>query len=213
MGNVYEQLLTYLAIFVKKYFSMEISSNIAVAIASIGSFLTATIALIISVRQIRVRKYEIKRAYYCEVLDWYSTSVKILVELRYLLQLGESEYKAKKDNLLSHLSSQIEIGRFYFPNIKANHGTEKPTAYQGIRSNVLDTLVFSFNLFCRKDAQKHVSSLEKLQREFTSIVFEILSPAKQVMEIYDITNTRYYKDRRIEYFLKNNPKNIKQILQ
>jgi hypothetical protein len=130
-------------------------TNIAVAIASTGSFLTAIIALITSLRQTRVRKYEIKRAYYCEVLQWFSDSTATLIKLRYLLQHNPSGYEKQKDDLLSHLSSKIEIGRFYFPNLAYDYGTEKPVAYQGLRHNVLDFLVFSFDLFMRNDAATH----------------------------------------------------------
>jgi hypothetical protein len=50
-----------------------------------------------------------------------------------------------KNELLSQLSSLIEIGRLYFPNIdkKDNFGKEKPKIYQGHRNLVFVFLVYS----------------------------------------------------------------------
>lgn len=159
---------------------------------AIGSLLTAVVAIIISLRQMKVHKYEVKHAYYCEILQWFSDCTETLIKLRHLPLQGHVESTRQKDELLCHLSALIETGRFYFPNIKsANRNSMKPAAYKGIRHDVLNKLVRSYELF--KASIPNIEATEQLRREFTSLIFEILSPAKQIVEISVITNTRFYK--------------------
>ena len=94
------------------------NAEILAKIATIGSFVVAVSALIFSYLQSRFRKHEIKRAYYCEVLEWYSKTISILSNLNYCLKNSHAKFAEKRDQLLPMLSTQIEIGRFYFPNKK-----------------------------------------------------------------------------------------------
>ena len=99
-------------------------AEILAKIATIGSFVVAVSALIFSYLQSRFRKHEIKRAYYCEVLEWYSKTISILSNLNYCLKNSHAKFAEKRDQLLPMLSTQIEIGRFYFPNKKNGYGNE-----------------------------------------------------------------------------------------
>ena len=100
------------------------NAEILAKIATIGSFVVAVSALIFSYLQSRFRKHEIKRAYYCEVLEWYSKTISILSNLNYCLKNSHAKFAEKRDQLLPMLSTQIEIGRFYFPNKKNGYYKE-----------------------------------------------------------------------------------------
>ncbi len=110
-----------------------------------------------------------------------------------------------KEELLAKLSAKIEVGRFYFPNVDRadGFGLHKPRAYQGYRNLVLDFLVFSYQLFERDDAVEHLGLAEKLQRYFTTYVFELLDPKNFLKETEKLTNRKFSKDHSIEDLLKN----------
>lgn len=83
--------------------------------------------------------------------------------------------------MLAKLSSLIESGRFYFPNIdrKDGFGKQKPIAYQGYRNVILDFLVYEYQLFEKDDYVQYLKHAESLQRLFTSYVFQYLEPSKK----------------------------------
>ncbi|TGE08438.1 hypothetical protein [Hymenobacter fodinae] len=201
------------------------------AIGSILSALVAIAALIYSYYQsktslsyaysqadheAKLKRYEIKRDYQNVILRWFSETTKILIELRLLLTSKydvsgvEYEYELKKANLLSMLSSQIEIGRLYFPNIDKGDGfgDKKPRAYRGYRNLTLDFLVFSYNIFLSKDVCKYEHHLVRLQREFTSIICEILNPEEFLNEVKKHSEKYFSHNLSYEEFLKRDPNNI-----
>ena len=188
------------------------NAELLAKIATIGSFVVAVSALIFTYLQSRFRKHEIKRAYYCEVLEWYSKTISILSNLNYCLKTSHDRFTEKRDKLLPMLFAQIEIGRFYFPNKKNDYGNEKPLAYQGFRNIVLDFLVFSYDLYKRDDIESYIPHIDKLQREFTSIIFEILRPSQFVRDTAKLTNVKFYKDWSIDDIVLNDPTYIEIIL-
>ena len=135
---------------------------------AIASAIIAVIALIYSWRS-NTKKYELTEQYRNNALEWYSNTINILIELKTKVECLNNDERFK---LLSMLSSQIELGRFFFPNIdkKDSFGENKPLAYQGYRHIALEFLVFSYNLFMREDAKKHLLHAEELQRHFTSYI-------------------------------------------
>ncbi len=72
----------------------------------------------------------------------------MIIEILIYLQLNNVDHDLKMKKL-SKLSSLIEQGRFYFPNIDRGDGfgKDKPSAYQGYRNIVLDTLVYLYQIF------------------------------------------------------------------
>ncbi|WP_151087850.1 hypothetical protein [Hymenobacter baengnokdamensis] len=204
------------------------SSNFIDFLAAVGSILSAIVAiaaLYYSYYQFKnslayanaqadsqnsVKKYEVKRDYQNTILDWFAETTKILLELRFLLMSGTKEYQEKKTCLLADLSTQIELGRLFFPNIDKHDGfgLEKPKAFQGYRNLTLDFLVFSFNIFLNEDARQFENHLVRLQREFTSIICEILDP-KEFLNETERHSGRYFSGNlSYEEFLDKDPNNI-----
>lgn len=181
--------------------SSDILSLLSISIAAIAlvySYLTNT------------KKYELKYQYRCEVLDWYSSTVKLLIQLKHECKEGFSNPELKR-SILSELSAKIEIGRFYFPNIDTGNGFGKdnPVAYQGYRSLTLDFLVYSYMLFERPNACDYLTHADALQRHFTSSLFEVLDPRKFVKETEKLTSSSFKNDFIFEDFLAKEPELIK----
>jgi len=178
---------------------------------SIASALVALAALAYSYfqsyLQSGLKKYEIKRDYVSRILDWYTCTIRILIELRCLLIHDKTQFHKVKLELLSKLSAQIELGRFYFPNIdKADgYGKDKPKAYRGYRNLTLDFLVYNYDIFLKENPEKYLDHLEVIQREFTSIVFEIIDPNEIIKETSLLTDKFYIKNWSFEEYLKGNP--------
>lgn len=148
------------------------------------------------------KKYELTYQYYSDILQWHNKTVEILICLRLSKMNDES-----KKNALSKLSTFIEQGRFYFPNVnkKDGFGDQKPFAYQGYRNIVLDFLVYSYQLFLRSDYMKYAKHAEQLQRLFTSYVFQYLEPHKRRKQIISKTFIKTDKEFTIDDFLRESP--------
>jgi len=158
----------------------------------------------------RREKFQLGHDYVKQLIEWHGETVEVLINLRGAVSKSND---GEKSPLLCKLSSQIEKGRFFFPNIDKmdDFGKEKPLAYQGYRNLTLDFLVYSYNLFSRKDASKYLKHAEVLQREFTSIVFQIVRPREHLEEIKQLTDKFYASDSIFEDYLDKDPTSIQFI--
>ncbi len=83
-------------------------------------------------------------------LDWGNASIDLLGRMAMFArtrraQANDQSFQQNKVNLLMQLSSLIERGRLFFPNIDPQKkGAEKEGAYRGTRPPILDALVFSY---------------------------------------------------------------------
>lgn len=144
------------------------------------------------------KKYELTSQARNEILEWYSSTVYLLIRLK---DLGEKERDIKPE-LLARLSAQIEVGRFYFPNLVSNFGEEKPLAYRGTRAEPIELLVSSYFLFDRADSQMYREDAEMLEREFTSYIFDFLKTREHLEEVEQHTNVDYHRFKKIEDYLR-----------
>ncbi len=174
-------------------------------IISAASLLVAFAAFIYSYIT-NTKKYELTSQYRTEILNWYSETIYILTRLKIEATQNFKDEILKRE-LLSTLSSKIEIGRFYFPNVDKGDkfGNDKPQAYKGYRNLMLDFLVFSFQLYDKKDAKKYLKHAEILQRHFTSQLFEILDPKTFLKETEKHTNKTFSRELRFEDFIEKEP--------
>lgn len=167
-------------------------------------------ALSATLFQNRVKKYEVKRDYQNSVIAWFSKTTAILIRLRFMLVNNDNEFKQNKNSLLAELSTQIEIGRLYFPNIDKGdgHGLEKPKAYRGHRNLTLVFLVYSFDIFVLDDALKYEKHLLRLQREFTSIISETIDPDSFLKETEKHSDKFFSQRLSVQEFINMNPDSI-----
>lgn len=188
---------------------MEFIKDNVSNIVAIISLIVAVFTFVFYFRDRRREKFIVKSQYNKEILDWYSKTIETLVVLRCCeLEQARSKY-------LSILSSQIEIGRFYFPNIDKgdNFGKTKPIAYQGYRNLVLDFLVYSYGILKRENYKDSIEQLEVFQREYTSLVFNIIKPSKNIEDIKKITD-KYFMEEKIfeDYLATKNSKELTEII-
>ena len=155
------------------------------------------------------KKYELTYQYRTEILDWYAETIEILLRLKFEAKNNFND-EILHAELLAKLSAKIEIGRFYFPNIIKNDGFghKKPTAYKGYRNLTLDFLVYSYNIFKKKDAKKYLKHAEELQKHFTSQLFEILNPRLFLKETKKYTNKTFSKELRFEDYIEKSPEQL-----
>lgn len=125
------------------------------------------------------KRFELSEQYKNELLTWYGKVIFIICKLQ-----GKCT-GIDRTNALQELSALIEIGRFYFPNIdkKDGFGKEKPYAYQGYRHVALDFLILIYEMGDERNINHCREKIEYMERHFTSIVFEIVSPNKRIKNI------------------------------
>lgn len=171
------------------------STEFANLIAYISLVVSGTLA-VFYIRDRSRAKYAIENEYANQLLAWHGSVVEVLIGLRSASEQGDEDTKR---SLLVRLSSQIEQGRFYFPNIKPDeHGQDKPPAYRGYRNVALDFLVASYNLHHKTVTHQTQFQASQLQRLFTSVVFEIVRPADRLVTIRRLTDKYFVKDLSVE---------------
>ena len=172
---------------------------IANIIAGVSLLLSISLAFFYF-RDRRHAKYQVETAYIDNLLKWHSDVVNLLVALR---EEHIRNLSAESKKKLSKLSSLIEQGRFFFPNIDRNdgHGKDKPPAYRGYRNLALDFLVASYKLFNRQISNDDLEKALILQRHFTSIVFEIVRPKDRLETIKALTDRYFVQEKSFEDFL------------
>ena len=172
-----------------------------IAVISLSISVIALIYSFIS----NTKKYELTYQYYNDILIWHNQVIEVLTSLK----LNDTNDELKKQMLVK-LSSLIESGRFYFPNIdrKDGFGKQKPIAYQGYRNVILDFLVYEYQLFEKDDYKQYLKHAEILQRFFTSYVFQYLEPSKQKKKIHKNTNIKVHTEFTINEFLSKSPESI-----
>jgi hypothetical protein len=125
-----------------------------------------------------------------DLRDWANQAIDILSEATYVcgnLDEESAEYRSATFSCRHRLSSIIDRGRFFLPNIRTEeHGVDKPTAYRGYRHAVLDPLVAAERVLSLGDQgafidRKH--ALIAMKREFVSAIQQILDPEHHNQEV------------------------------
>jgi hypothetical protein len=155
-------------------------------VASIG----ALISVISAIASSAVALTGQRRQYFSELRKWADEACETLSEAVHMCDLDPtkmgSEFFERKHDLRCRLSSQIDRGRWFYPNIKRQfHGTEKAGAFQGYRQPILDHLTSAYRIVGRFDYAKQAPNLAvredlvELKRLFVSEIHDHLDPAKR----------------------------------
>jgi hypothetical protein len=187
---------------------MDMNSDYLSVFISFASFVISIVAITFYFKDRKREKFALVNEYFKQLLEWHGETVEILISLRNSVS---QDGMPERSVLMCKLSSQIEKGRFFFPNIdlKDDFGSEKPEAYQGYRNLAIDFLVYSYNLFSKKNPSHYLKHAENMQREFTSIVFQVVRPRKNLQEIKKLTNRFYMPSKIFEDYLEKNPDSIR----
>lgn len=169
--------------------------EIIIAIVSVFISLASTVVAVFAITYSKkLKNFDLNQQYYEDIKEWYEEVLIILKEL--YLQFAELkiEDKQKLNNVLTKLSSKIDMARLYFPNkIDGDYGLNKPKAYRGRRPLLIDILVFYYNIFFENKYIENLDVLRSLQRAFVSEMTLFLaknqnSPVLIKYDVYDSKN-------------------------
>lgn len=175
-------------------------------IASLSLLLSIGLAFFY-VRDRRHARFTLEAQHAERLISWHEQVVAILVRAAHLKRdVQSSEHQLD----LASLSTLIEQGRFLFPNIDKGdgYGSGKPPAYRGYRNLALDFLVSAHKLLSREDMEESLEDLELIQKHFTSIVIEIVSPRDNLESIRSLTNRYFVVNKSYEDFLENKDSSV-----
>ena len=149
------------------------------------------------------RKYELTTQLRMELLSWYTETSRIMIDVIHYISSGlfyENSFVQEKTALLSKLSAQIEIGRFYFPNVlnKNGYGNEKPLAYCGNRHAILEFVYKFYTVASKSHNVTDNKILWDLEREYTSAVFFVIDPRDRNKKHKRYTNLAI--DENLHYY-------------
>lgn len=184
-------------------------------IAFFGIIITVAIALVGGIYAIvtSTKKYELTESYRKEILHWYTSVVQIMIKIIHCSEDGEfflDGFSTQRTQMLSQLSSLTEVGRFYFPNVikKDGFGDKKPSAYRGYRHINLEFLLYFYQIASNDSCGQYCSLLWKLERNFTSVIFDTIEPRKRNHDYSKYLAITIPKGQAIEDYIAENPNNI-----
>jgi hypothetical protein len=151
------------------------------------------------------KKYELTSIFRKELLEWYDKTLSVLVLLRILTDRN-CLTPERKCELLSELSKQIELGRFYFPNVDTGDckDAHKPIAYRGHRHVALEFLVFIYDIYNVNNLKAQIEQAYYLQRHFTSYIFSLLRPVDFNKQIKKNTTLTFNTEKVLSEYIQNN---------
>ncbi|MCA8893320.1 MAG: hypothetical protein KDA56_16240 [Hyphomonas sp.] len=101
-------------------------------------------------KQRQLRTEQLRQAIDSSSLDWGNAAIDTLARAAMLartrhLHGNEGAFQTARAATLINLTSLIDRGRMFFPNLESDHhGLSKEGAYQGFRAPILDCLVWTF---------------------------------------------------------------------
>lgn len=125
-----------------------------------------------------------------DIIRWAGEAVGLLAEMAELpvTEMEDDARRRRWHSLRHRLATQIDIGRFYFPNYgKDVYGQEEPTAFQGRRQRVLEFLVEAYDIFDEDDTLGDLTTrrackkaLVAERQNFISEVQRFIDPSRYV---------------------------------
>ncbi|HLA94713.1 MAG TPA: hypothetical protein VK612_03255 [Pyrinomonadaceae bacterium] len=121
--------------------------------------------------------------YQLQIQDWVTQVIRAMSDAYVLGEFqDDNDFERRRIEAMASLTSLLDQGRMFFPNIDADWGKEKPIAFQGLRHEILDPIKKSFDLVKRmkelKTGQRESMAelFFKRRQEFVSIAHKELSP-------------------------------------
>jgi hypothetical protein len=146
---------------------------------------------------VKIAQFNTKQLSRAQLRAWTENSVDALSEAYIMLSTEASTEDRGKQRaqLLARLTSSIDKGRWLLPNEEHDSfGTNKGSAYTGLRQAPLDELVLAFNLvksISGTDFDNRVSKdLLESRRRFTSAIQEKLEPRAVELDLKVMSKKR-----------------------
>ncbi|PKP82930.1 MAG: hypothetical protein CVT79_02460 [Alphaproteobacteria bacterium HGW-Alphaproteobacteria-18] len=126
----------------------EIVIGILSAIVALGSALVARGE---TAKQRKLQTERLRQSIDAASLDWGGAAIDTLARCAIFartrhLHANDAAFVAARTNMLIQLSTLVDRGRMFFPNLDASgKSAEKEGAYRGKRPPILDTLMFTYH--------------------------------------------------------------------
>jgi hypothetical protein len=166
--------------------------QLAIASAAVSILAAATSGLF-SLRALRAQALanrlqvaSVRHQYFLELRKWADESSDALSEAEHLGYAEAADFAApsfveRQHELLAHLSSLIDRGRWFFPNERHDEvGVEKAPAYRGDRLPVLDSIVNTYDIV--RGRYGRPEDIRKWRQLFVSEVQSVLDPRGREQE-------------------------------
>ena len=128
--------------------------------------------------------------YINNVRQWADESCECIARAMHAIKLAPDEKEHELFEAMYKLSSLIDRGRWFFPNLWNDEvGVHKEPAYRGLRQPLLDHLVEAYDLikgFHHDGGKENLHELVHQQRLFVSEVQQVLNPRRREYEIQRI---------------------------
>lgn len=177
---------------------------VAVAVSASAALFAAGAALIahrVSTHQREIAREGLRAQHFASVQTWSDETIDCMAEAHALCfaelnRIPLEGYQNARARLIWRLSSLLDRGRFFFPNLEAQHGAHKPAAYRGLRSAALDHLLGVHRALIALDVQGEKTAAPKAdeilyhRREFISAVHDFLSPRTRNVKLLAVLRER-----------------------
>lgn len=134
---------------------LQFSQTYLEVIIGVGSAFVAVISALIArgetKRQRRLQTASLRQDIDAASADWGNSAIDTLARCAMFartrhMQTNDGGFLANKANLLVALSTLVDRGRLFFPNLNPDKkGAEKEGAYRGHRPPILDALMWTFH--------------------------------------------------------------------
>jgi hypothetical protein len=183
----------------------------AAAVALLGALLTGLFATLNLRRERlnqRMQHLNLTQAYFSGLRGWADQLSDALSEAIHLAELDPPRCTSptffERRNLLRiRISSFIDRGRWYFPNLKTEEvGLHEPKAFRGYRQDVLNSLVVAYkaltsmNYVDSTGNERCREALVEAKKSFVSEIQSVLDPQRREGEFVAITRDLPRASRR-----------------
>ena len=168
--------------------SHEISLSLDFASATIA-IVALLISFIVSRRQARVALQNLRLQRDNAIIQWsnraldYFCSAEMILKQEYRAVMPQAEYEKVRLATMRDISSCIDQGRLFFPNVHHDRkGHDKPAAYRGSRPLALDCLVFTYDLLGQAAHHQDIHAVEAVHDEVTKFRRDFISEVQSELD-------------------------------
>jgi hypothetical protein len=166
----------------------QVSDWVAV-VSAVISVLAVLLNIVITSRQTRVGVETLKFNNDSQVMNWANRTVAAMAEAQHICaspNVGALYINERGIALATSLSSLIDEGRWYFPNVgRRQTDAEKPGAYRGTRQPILDHVFLAYEavyeMMRAEDASREAlaAKIAEAKRHFVSEVQHAVDPRRR----------------------------------
>lgn len=178
-------------------------------IAAIIALSSAFVSWYFAKRSAKRTDKALELQYLSKIYDWSKDVINTLSEACSLgifdpERMPEGYFFMKRCEVYTKLSSLLDQGQLFFPNYDIPFGKEKPTAYQGIRREILDPikdaviLVEKMN-YLKKDNNESLSKeLKNKKRDFVSEIQNVIGPREHELFFQELRGKHHLQNLNLE---------------